>query len=152
MLPIPIDDTWAATEGSDDDGAPLLLRVRSHLQALVGHSELPNRLLISWIYAPDGAPRRRGMPSVDQLAALTACEQALIAGLEAGAAPAAVLIAVWTGAGRRDWMWYGAEPGRLEAAVNAALGALPPYPLELELEADPDWQQYTALLAELRLP
>lgn len=152
MLPIHIDDTWAAAEGSTEDGAPLVLRVRSHLQALMGHPELPNRLLITWAYAPDGAPERSGMPSPEQMATLTACEEALVAGLESGADPAAVLIAVWTGGGHREWLWYGTEPGRLEAAVNEALGALPPYPLELELEADPDWQEYTGLLADLQLP
>ena len=151
MPQIEINDTWAGVEGSQD-GVPLAIRVRSHLQALIGHPDLPNRLVVGWAYAPDGAPRRSGMPTREQSAALTALEDALVAGLEAGPEPAAVLIGSWTGEGRREWVWYGREAGRLEAALNRALASLPPYPLDLDLEADPEWAHYSTLLAELELP
>ena len=149
-MPIDIDDTWASAEG-EQDGMPLVIRVRSHLHALVGHPDLPNRLVIAWTYAPDGAPANDGMPTPAQTEALIACEDALVGGLEAGPEPAAVLVGAWTGSGRREWVWYGAEPAVLEVAVNEALADIPPLPLELELEADPDWTQYTQLLSDLGL-
>jgi Family of unknown function (DUF695) len=138
-----LDDHWVAVE-ADYEGRPLLVRLRPRLRALAGHPELPVRLTVSWRYRPDAAS---GLPSEEQQRAMAAFEDATVALLEADWV--GVLTAVFTAAGRRDWIFYCTD----EAAARGRLEALPPaeaqYPIHLAARPDPEWRSYTTLLDEL---
>jgi hypothetical protein len=138
-----IDDDWAAVE-ADYEGRPLLVRLRPRLRALAGHPELPVRLIVSWRYRPDATT---GLPSEEQQQAMAAFEDAMLALLEADWT--GVLTAVFTAAGRRDWVFYctgeAAARGRLEALPSAG----EKYPIHFAARPDPEWRAYTTLLDDL---
>ena len=76
---------------------------------------------------------------------MEAFENLLSAALEP--AELAVLTSVWTINGTREWVWYGGEGERLVDAINDGLAGHERLPIELMIEADPEWEQYKGILA-----
>jgi hypothetical protein len=78
---------------------------------------------------------------------MAAFEDALVGMLEADWV--AVLTAVFTASGRRDWVFYCTD----ETAARVRIEHLPPgearYPIAIVAHPDPAWASYTSLLDEL---
>jgi hypothetical protein len=54
-----------------------------------------------------------------------------------------VLAIVITGEGRVEWLYYTPSHEQFMATLNTALNGKPALPLEISLEKDPDWINYT---------
>jgi uncharacterized protein DUF695 len=144
--PLAFDDTWAlarVTLGSDT----IFLRFRQHLLPLAGVDQLPNRLSVVWLYDSEPLEGSQGMPSPQLQAEMTALEDALAGSLESRGI--AILTSVATGVGRREWTWYCCEQEVLAKGVNEALAPHPRFPIRISIAADPDWQTYRQLLADV---
>ncbi len=137
-----LDDVWAIAQGTDGDH-PLIVRYRTGLERLFGDQRLQNRLTIAWSF--ESAPERSGLPDAALSDAMEAFENLLSAALEP--AELAVLTSVWTINGTREWVWYAGEGERLVDAINDALAGHERLPIELMIEADPEWEQYKGILA-----
>jgi hypothetical protein len=55
----------------------------------------------------------------------------------------AILTVVATGNGTREWQWYSAAPETTMLLVNSALAGHPPFPVELSIQDDPEWEAYS---------
>ncbi len=51
-----------------------------------------------------------------------------------------------TGSNRREFYFYGEEPGELDGAIQRALTRFADYGFEAGSKFDPDWEQYLELL------
>lgn len=133
------DDTWTVGT-ADQDGQPIVIRVRSRMPDAAYRQAQPQLIVVGWPY--DGASA--GQPGADATAAMQAFEDAVDAGLARGSA--GVQVASLTGAGPKEWRYYTADADAFVAGLNASLEGQPTYPLEIEMFEDPEWQGLQQLL------
>lgn len=44
----------------------------------------------------------------------------------------------------KEWIYYTKSEAEFFTALNAALGKLKPFPIEIDVAADPSWESYQA--------
>src|SRR5713226_6592369 len=114
-------DPWLIAQG-EEDGLPLLFRMRELMPAGVQPEKYPHLVNILWQFATSGS----GMPPdevVDQMNEFEDRHDKL----EAGAID--YMMVSITGTDRKEWMWYVSDTDRYIQRVNRALaGARPRSP------------------------
>jgi hypothetical protein len=131
-------DPWLIAE-AEEDGLPLLFRMREGVPAGVHTARYPHLVSIRWAY--DGSATS-GMPPPDELQRMTELEERLDAleGEETG-----YMMLSATGGGRREWLWYVADVEAYMDRLNEALSEATPYPVEFEASEEPAWATYHAI-------
>jgi hypothetical protein len=133
------DDTWTIGT-ADQDGQPIIVRVRAALPDLAQRKALGQLIVIGWPYDGNAA----GLPDAGDSAAMQAFEDAIEAGVERKGA--GVQAASLTGAGHKEWRYYAADADAFVAALNDSLDGHPTYPLEIEMFDDAEWHGQQQLL------
>jgi hypothetical protein len=105
---------------------------------------LEKRPWLLWVWVELKAPRPDGLSSNEEAPTLHEIGEALAAAI----APAcdAQMVGRITGASRREFYFYAAEPGGLDGAAAQAMQRYEHYPFETGSKLDPDWEQYLELL------
>lgn len=110
------------------------------------HGDAPNekRPWLLWVWVTMLAPKPDGLSSNAEAKTLHEIGEAL----ESMISPVcgAQLVGRITGSGRREFYFYGAEPGELDAAVARAMGPFAGYKVEAGSSLQPDWDHYLELL------
>jgi len=88
-----------------------------------------------WAYADEGSG---ALPDTTTGETLETFENRLVAALEKDAV--AVLTAVLTFDGARQWVFYTPDASACGARINAMPQEQDPYPIELDVFTDTDWQ------------
>src|SRR5437764_958956 len=101
------DDQWSVATG-EDNGKPIIFRIRNQPPAFATKDAFPHLLAVSWQFV---SPNDQGMPSAEDSERITELEDLLEAGLEG--ARQAFLTVVVTGNGTREWQWYARDPDKL---------------------------------------
>ena len=130
------DDTWTLATG-EDDGKPLVVRIRNQPPSFARKESFPQLLAVSWHYEPDDD---RGMPSHDVVERMGQFEEMLMSAFED--ACQAFLTVTVTGNGARAWQCYARNADEAMELVNEALGAYDPFPVEFNFQNDPEWEGY----------
>lgn len=104
------------------------------------------RMTVTWDYdpQPDGMPRE-----ADALLMERATDAMLAATAKD---PAAILTGIYTGDGRREWVFYTRSLFIFRNILNRALMPLPPLPLAVEADEDPGWEEYLDMRAMTYIP
>jgi hypothetical protein len=97
-----------------------------------------------WVFVEMQTPREDGMSSKEESPILHQIEESLVAAINPLCG--AQLVGRITGQGRREFYFYGSEPGELDAAVTQAMRAFESYEYECSSAFQPDWDQYLKLL------
>ncbi len=97
-----------------------------------------------WVFVEMQSPRDDGMSSKEEAPRLHEIEDALVAAIDPLCG--AQLVGRITGQNRREYYFYGSEPGELDAAVSHAMKAFGSYQYECASAFQPDWDQYLNLL------
>jgi hypothetical protein len=134
------DSRWKMAT-AEDEGRPLILRIRNQAPSFATKAEFPHLLAISWQYQ---SPNDQGMPSSDDTQRMVELEDLLEAGLER--VQQAFLTVIVTGNGVREWQWYAQDPEKTMELVNQTLGHLEPFPIQFSFQDDPDWEGYSRFL------
>jgi hypothetical protein len=124
-----------------DDGKPLILRIRNKPPSFARKEAFPHLLAVCWQYE---SPNEQGMPSEDVVARMSQLEDLLEEALEG--ARQAFLTVIVTGNGVREWQWYARNPDEVMKLVNDTLGELEPFPVEFSFQDDPEWVGYSRFL------
>ncbi len=126
-------DQWAMTHGERAAG-PFVLRFRTPvLQAGETGTHL-HRVSVLWPYAVEGT---KAMPSPADSKQMGVFEERLCKAWEQGAD--AVLVAVLTFDGARQWVFYARDVGLCAKRISEMPQEKERYPIELTTERDPDW-------------
>lgn len=108
--------------------------------------DVPNekRPWLLWVGVDMLAPRADGLSSAEEAPRLHEIGESL----DAMVSPTcgAQLVGRVTGGNRREFFFYGEEPGELDAAVARALAPFPGYSAETRSVLQPDWDTYDQLL------
>lgn len=127
-------DHWAVAEGRDGE-MPLIFRIRE-IPDTFDRRRFPHLISIQWSFEPVG----QGMPDQETQAKMNEMEERLLKTLEGTGQ--AVLTVIVTGNGIREFQWYAPSPDIMMAGLNKALAGLPPLPIEISGEEDPNWEAY----------
>jgi hypothetical protein len=134
------NDPWLIAQ-SEEEGVPLLFRMRQSIPASVQPERYPELISILWQLENETIS---GMPEDEELSAIIDFEDRLD-GLE-GDALGYMMVAI-TGNGRKEWLWYVADISAFMSAVNVALSSAPlRFPIEFEASHDATWETFRALI------
>lgn len=108
--------------------------------------DAPNekRPWLLWVWVEMQSPRPDGMSSGEEAPTLHEIEESLNSMIPA--ACGAQLVGRITGSNRREFYFYGEEPGELDAAVERAMLPFETYGYETGSAFQPEWQHYLELL------
>jgi hypothetical protein len=108
--------------------------------------DAPNekRPWLLWVWIEMQSPRPDGLSSGDEAAKLYEIEESLNSLIPPVCG--AQLVGRITGSNRREFYFYGEEPGELEAAAERAMKAFDSYRFQTGSAFQPEWEQYLGLL------
>jgi hypothetical protein len=129
-------DAWSIAKGQTTASTPTVLRFRPSLEAHLGHSLYPKRLVIIWQFEPVNT---NGMPNETQSADMKDFEDMLIDALDPDRL--AVLAYIYTANDTREWHFYFSDVNEVGIRINKALANIPQLPIDLIVEEDPNWDE-----------
>jgi hypothetical protein len=130
----PITDEWQVYEGRQN-GKRLIASFNTGARQLVGSR---NHGIQIGVAVPFHQPDPEGMPGADEMAQLTAFEDALAA----RAAGRAVLVGVITTGGMREFVLYTGSGDWIEGFHHDLSAALPSHQVQVMAKSDPKWSVY----------
>ncbi|MEE1023255.1 MAG: DUF695 domain-containing protein [Muribaculaceae bacterium] len=134
-----IPDKWWSAPAEGDNGKTVIVTGLDGVDALRGSGKYIYRLDVSWDYDPLPS----GMPSDDDARLMEQATDSLIAAFKKN--KAAVMTGIYTGDGRRDWIFYCLNLRVFSGVFNKALADLPQMPLKIEATEDPEWEEYLTM-------
>lgn len=126
-------DKWSLLEGSNDTGH-YLLRFRSALLAPLDISGFNHVLKVVWRYADENTG---AMPTSDDSEEMSEFEICFCEAVQRDAI--AILTAVLTFDGARQWVFYTRDIEECARRLNSMPSRNEPFPLELSSEWDTEW-------------
>lgn len=132
-------DWWTAPTESED-GRLVMVTGRRDIDRFRSNPRFSIRVEISWTYNHDD---NAAMPSTADSMLMEQATDALNAVLDKD--PVAVMTGIYTGAGRRDWVFYTLSTNIFTKKINEALAELPLLPLQIYAENDPSWAEYAEM-------
>lgn len=105
---------------------------------------LETRPWLLWVWVEMQTPRADGLSSGEEAPRLHQVGDALEAMISVSCA--AQLVGRITGSNRREFYFYAAEPGELDAAAERAMKAFESYRYQTGSAFQPEWDQYLNLL------
>lgn len=134
------DDNWTVAQG-EDNGMPILLRIRNPAPSYASKRKFVQMLAISWPYE---SPGDHGMPNEEVLESMTQLEELLVPAFED--AKQGFLSVVVTGNGVREWQLYTTDVESAGLLINETLADYDPFPIQISVEEDPEWEAYEQFL------
>ena len=127
---------WWTYPAESEDGQTIIITGRDYIEKWRKPGKFPVRVTVSWDYDP----KPDGMPSDPDSELMEQATDALLD--EFNKDKAAVMTGIYTGAGRRDWVFYTHSLNIFGKVFNRALAPLPELPLKFDAADDPDWEEY----------
>jgi len=125
---------WSLARSHDDSSAFFLLRFRTPVLLPAEVESHPTRLAILWAFADEDSG---AVPDPRTQEAMTVFEDRICSAFESDAL--AVLTAVLTFDGARQWLFYTRDVNECGRRLNAMPQEREPYPIELAAQTDPGW-------------
>lgn len=135
-MKINIKEEWSSLPTEAENGKIVIVTRNEGLAEAAASGHYTFRVDVSMPYEslPDG------MPTDAAASLLEEATDAFHATLAKD--KAALLACIYTGDGRRDWIFYAHSLGVFRNILNRALSPLPLLPLEIEAYDDPQWQEW----------
>ena len=134
-------DKWWTSPAESDAGKTVIITGRDGLEKVQASGKYIYRLDVSWDYEPEAS----GMPSDADARIMEEATDALLKVFDKNTA--AVMTGIYTGDGRRDWIFYCLNLKVFSSSFNNALADLPAMPLEISATEDPEWEEYSEMRA-----
>lgn len=129
-----------------DGGGTVIVSGRDGIDKIRDSGKFPYAVRVSWRYnaRPDGYPDQ-----ADELL-MERADNALRAEFDKDRC--AWLVAVYTGDGARDWIFYTGNLNIFGKVFNRALADIETIPLVIDAQSDPDWLQYQEMRTLTYIP
>ena len=136
-----LTDKWFTAISENEDGSYTFISGRSDIDAFINSKKMKQRMEVTWRYEAD----EKGMPKIDKEAKIMEeVENRLRTAMEKD--KLAILTGIYTGQGKREWIFITRNLNAFGERLNDALGGLPQLPIEIYAEDDPDNEEYKNLL------
>ncbi len=129
------ENTYFTAQGKQD-GKPIVYRSMERVPEGQKESDYPTLINIYWPFELDA---NNGMPDTQTNEAQINFEDALDQLDQNGVSH---LMLVVTGNGRKEWIWYVRDVEGWMNKLNELLAGHKVYPIEIEINQDPDWSTY----------
>jgi hypothetical protein len=130
--------TWAtATSTHATNGRVIVFRYIDTFAPGFDQKSQPHRAIIQWKYPVEA---NKGMPTVEERQRMDALENLLEPVMDKD--DFATLALVSTGEHLREWIYYCRNDDEFMTRLNKALAGNPPFPIEIQLAEDAQWQSY----------
>lgn len=136
---------WITEPTESEDGRLVMVSGRTDVERFRNNPKFNIRVEISWTYSDSP---EAGMPNEAEAELMEQATDNLQSVLAKD--PVAVMTGIYTGAGRRDWIFYTLSTNIFNKKLNEALEPLPLLPLKIYAENDPDWLEYAEMRASLQ--
>lgn len=113
---------------------------RKHLEDFVKSGKYRYRIEVKWTYSK----HFNGMPVEKEAEEMEQVESILIKTMESD--KLAIVSGIYTGAKQKTWVFYSRNSVVFGNRLNEALSSMRILPLELYVEEDPEWEEYTDML------
>lgn len=130
------NEWWTSPTESIETGNLIMVTGRSGVEPLRESGKYGVRIEVTWNYPVDS----KGMPDKPTSMVMEAVHEAMLAEFKKD--PVAVMTGVYTGDGRRDWIFYARNTHLFDKCLNRALAPFDLLPISLHAENDPDWLEY----------
>ncbi|MEG1574074.1 MAG: DUF695 domain-containing protein [Bacteroidales bacterium] len=137
-----LTDEWFTAMAEDDNSATIIICGRDDIDAFRTSGKFKERLEVSWQYAVSGMPTEEVAKQMEEM------EELLRKGAEKD--KLAILTGIYTGGGKRVWVFYSRHTGAFGEMLNTALSGFELLPITIYSEKDPDWDDY-AEISSLRI-
>lgn len=129
-------ENWWSFPAEGDSGKTVIVTGRDDIDSFRDSGKYIYRVSVGWRYnaLPDGMPEEGESLLMEQVT------DALLAAFKKDRV--AVMTGIYTGDGRRDWIFYTKNLKIFSVVFNKALEPLDQMPLEIEAEEDGDWSEY----------
>lgn len=129
-------EEWWTAPAESESGQTVIVTGRDNLGKEMESGKYDARVEVTWAYTslPDGMPDKA---SAEMLEKVT---DALMETLKKE--KGVLLTGIYTGDGKRDWVFYTKNLRLFSSVFNRALADLPELPLEMVAYADKDWEEY----------
>lgn len=129
------DKWWSApTEG--DNGSTVIVTGRDDMDEAIASGKYIYRIDVYWNYEAEPS----GMPCDSDACLMEQATDALQKAFKKNTV--AIMTGIYTGDGRRDWIFYCLNLRIFSSVFNSALEQLPQIPLVVEAQDDPEWEEY----------
>ncbi len=132
---------WWTAPAEADNGLMIMVTGRKDVGKFRTNPRFKYRVEVSMPYGADST----GMPDTATTELIGEATEALEVTFDAD--PVAVMTGIFTGDGRRDWIFYTLSLNIFGRKLNEALAPLPELPLEISAYEDPDWEAYDEMAA-----
>lgn len=133
---------WFTVPTTDDDGYTIMVTGRADVEKYRSRERNNIRVEVTMPYTTAGP---LGFPDEASAALLGEITDAFHAALKGK--NTAMLTGIYTGAGRRDWVFYTFSTESFNGFLNRALAEFPQLPLTIYTENDPAWAEYDEMRA-----
>ena len=134
---------WLVVDGSNEDGLPLIMRMRSSLPPEEIRNAFEHLAIIYLEFEPDD----NGLPSSALVAELQEAENRLDAFIENSGI--GIQAASVTENGTREWHYYISSRDSFKSALQEALTNHRKFPISVEVCDDPKWEGLSDLLGSI---
>lgn len=139
-------DKWWSYPAEGESGRTVIVTGRDAMDEWRISGKYIYRIDVSWNY--DGKPD--GMPGDEDSSLMEEATDALLDAFKKD--KVAVMTGIYTGDGRRDWVFYTKNLKIFSIVFNKALSGLPVIPIVIDAEEDADWEEYLHMREETYVP
>lgn len=137
---------WWTAPAESEEGRLIMVTGRKDVEKFRSNPRYSIRVEVTWKY--DGNPD--GMPDTPTSEMMEKVQDVLVEMFRKD--PVAVLTGIFTGDGKRDWIFYATSTHIFGRKLNEALAPFPLLPITVYCENDPDWEEYDEMSqAEIKL-
>lgn len=137
---------WTAPAESEESAATILVTGRRDVDKFRTNPRFSIRVEVTWKYTPGPD----GMPGEEESKLMEEAGDRLAEAFRKD--PVAVMTGIFTGDGKRDWVFYTLSTHIFGRKLNEALADMPLLPLTVYCENDPLWEGYDEMSqAEIKI-
>ncbi len=137
------EQEWLTATALEDDFT-IIFRLLPKIPDGISTDDFAARIEIIWSYQ---SPNDSGMPGSEDQQKMNEFEQRLESVWQDSGL--GFLTMLLTGNQMCEWQWYVKETDQALQILNEAMADLPPLPLEIHTEADPDWYAYSNFMQQI---
>lgn len=139
-------DSWWTAPAESEDGHLIMVTGCMDVEKFRSNPRFNIRIEVTWKYDGDNT----GMPDTATSKLMEEVQDALQTALHKD--QVAVLTGIFTGDGKREWIFYSLSTHIFGKKLNEALATFPLLPITIYCENDPGWEQYDEMSqAEIKL-
>ena len=139
-------DKWWSYPAESESGRTIIVTGRDHIDEYKDCGKYIYRIDVTWNYNA----LANGMPEEDDAKLMEEVTDALLDAFKKDRV--AVMTGIYTGDGKRDWVFYTKNLKIFSVVFNKALEELPTIPIVIDAEEDKDWEEYSDMREQTYVP